>query len=130
FRTRRGRRGGRSSGHWSSGWRSIRKRYAWSTRCPRTLLLMAPKGAVCKIVWGIIALAYNLANFLRQLALPKPIQGRTLTSLREKLVKVGAKVVSHAKYVVFQQAEVAVPRRLFAAIRERVGRLRLACASG
>ena len=78
----------------------------------------------------LFALAYNLANFLRQLVLPKPIQGWTLTTLREKLVKIGAKVVSHAKYMVFQLAEVAVPRKLFAAIMGRIGRLRLACASG
>ena len=78
----------------------------------------------------LFALAYNLANFLRQLVLPKPIQGWTLTTLREKLVKIGAKVVSHAKYLVFQLAEVAVPGKLFAALLERIGRLRLARASG
>jgi hypothetical protein len=39
-------------------------------------------------------------------------------------------VVAHARYVVFQLAEVAVPRQLFAAILERIGRLGLACASG
>jgi hypothetical protein len=48
----------------------------------------------------------------------------TLTTLREKLIKIGAKVVHHAKYVTFQLAEVAVPRRLFAAILERIQRLR------
>jgi hypothetical protein len=58
----------------------------------------------------LFALAYNLANFLRQLVLPKPIQGWTLTTLREKLIKIGAKVVRHSKYVLFQLAEVAVPR--------------------
>ena len=42
----------------------------------------------------LFALAYNLANFLRQLVLPKPIKGWTLTTLREKLIKIGAKVVS------------------------------------
>jgi hypothetical protein len=78
----------------------------------------------------LFALAYNLANFLRQLVLPKPIQGWTLTTLREKLVKIGAKVVSHAKYRVFQLAEVAVPRELFATLLERIGGLRLSCASG
>jgi hypothetical protein len=78
----------------------------------------------------LFALAYNLANFLRQLVLPKPIQSWTLTTLREKLVKIGAKVVSHAKYLVFQLAEVAVPRELFAALLERIGWLRLSCASG
>ena len=78
----------------------------------------------------LFALAYNLANFLRQLALPKAVRHWNLTTLREKLVKVGAKVVAHAKYVTFQLAEVAVPRKLFGAILERIGRLRLACASG
>ena len=78
----------------------------------------------------MFALAYNLANLLRQLVLPKPTQGWTLTTLPEKLVKIGAKVVSHAKYVIFQLAEVAVPRKLFAALLGRIGRLRLACASG
>lgn len=78
----------------------------------------------------LFALAYNLANFLRQLVLPKPIQGWTLTTLREKLVKIGAKVVRHSKYVLFQLAEVAVPRKLFARILERIARLCPACASG
>jgi hypothetical protein len=78
----------------------------------------------------LFALAYNLGNFLRQLVLPKSVKHGTLTTLREKLIKIGAKVVSHAKYIVFQLAEVAVPRKLFAAILTRIGRLRLACASG
>jgi Transposase DDE domain group 1 len=78
----------------------------------------------------LFALAYNLANFLRQLVLPRSICSWNLTTLREKLVKIGAKVVSHAKYIVFQLAEVAVPRQLFAALLTRIGRLRLACASG
>jgi hypothetical protein len=78
----------------------------------------------------LFALAYNLANFLRQLALPRSARQWTLTSLREKLIKIGAKVVTHSKYVFFQLAEVAVPRQLFAAILARIGRLRLACASG
>jgi Transposase DDE domain group 1 len=78
----------------------------------------------------LFALAYNLANFLRQLVLPKPIKGWTLTTLREKLIKIGAKVVGHSKYVTFQLAEVAVPRQLFAAILEQIGRLGLAEASG
>ena len=78
----------------------------------------------------LFALAYNLANSLRQLALPRSIRSWSLTTLREKLVKIGAKVVAHAKYVVFHLAEVAVPRQLFAAILGRIGGLRLACASG
>jgi hypothetical protein len=45
-----------------------------------------------------------------------------LTTLREKLIKVGGKVVRHAKYVTFQLAEVAVPGDLFAAILDRIQR--------
>jgi hypothetical protein len=78
----------------------------------------------------LFALAYNLANALRQLALPPSIRSWNLTTLREKLVKIGAQVVGHAKYVVLQLAEVAIPRRLFAGILERIGRLRLAEVSG
>ena len=59
------------------------------------------------------ALAYNLANFLRTLALPDEIERWSLTTLREKVVKSGAKVIVHARYTVFQMAEVAVSRDLF-----------------
>jgi hypothetical protein len=41
--------------------------------------------------------------------MPKAAQPWSLTSLREKLIKIGAKVVSHERYVWFQTAEVAVP---------------------
>ncbi len=50
---------------------------------------------------------------MRTLALPKEVAHWSLTTLREKLVKIGAKVVSHGRYVTFQLAEVAVPRELF-----------------
>jgi hypothetical protein len=73
----------------------------------------------------LFALAYNLGNFLRRLALPRSVKHWSLTTLREKLIKIGAKVVAHARYVVFQMAEVAVPKRLFQAILERIQRLRL-----
>jgi hypothetical protein len=67
------------------------------------------------------ALAYNLANALRQLALPRSARKWNPTSLREKLVKIEAKVVIHPKYVIFPLAEVAVARKLFAAILDRIG---------
>jgi hypothetical protein len=70
------------------------------------------------------ALAYNLANFLRTLALPQEVEHWSLTTLREKLVKIGARIVRHGRYVVFQLAEVAVPRALFAEILRRIDRLR------
>jgi len=73
----------------------------------------------------LFALAYNLANFLRRLALPRDVKHWSLTTLREKLVKIGAKVTRHSKYVTFQLAEVAVTRKLFAAILDRIERLAL-----
>jgi Transposase DDE domain group 1 len=57
------------------------------------------------------ALAYNLGNFLRTLATPEPIKDWSLTSLKDKLIKIGAKVVSHGRYVAFQMAEVAIARQ-------------------
>jgi hypothetical protein len=62
--------------------------------------------------------------------LGKPIRSWTLTTLREKLIKIGAKVVRHSKYLLFQLAEVAVTRKLFARVLERIARLCPACASG
>jgi len=70
------------------------------------------------------ALAYNLGNFLHTLATPEPIKEWSLTSLREKLIKVGAKLVSHGRYVAFQMAEVAVTRMLFAEIPRLIAELR------
>jgi hypothetical protein len=76
-------------------------------------------------------LAYNLGNFLRQAVLPRAVRHWTLTTLREKLIKIGAKVVRHSRKIIFQMAELAVPRELFRAILEGIGRLRLpAAASG
>jgi hypothetical protein len=71
----------------------------------------------------LFALAYNLGNFLRRLALPRSMKHWTLTTLREKLIKIGAKVVTHSRYVIFQMDEVAVPRELFAAILQQIRRL-------
>ena len=65
-------------------------------------------------------LAYNLGNFLRRLALPASVKHWMLTTLREKLIKIGAKMVRHARYVTFQLAEVAIPRGLYRAILRRI----------
>ena len=69
-------------------------------------------------------LAYNLANFMRTLALPKEVEHWSLTTLREKLIKIGAKVVLHGRYVTFQLAEVAVPKELFRKILSLIDGLR------
>jgi hypothetical protein len=78
----------------------------------------------------LCALADNLANFLRLSALPRPARQWALTSLREKLIKIGAKVVAHDPNLTFPWAAVAAPRNLVAAILDWIGRLRVALASG
>lgn len=70
------------------------------------------------------ALAYNVANFLRALATPKAIETGWLTSLRERLLKTGARLVRHARYVVFQFAEAAHSRVLFAGSLDLINGLR------
>ncbi len=61
---------------------------------------------------------------MRTLALPKEVEHWSLTTLREKLVKIGAKVVRHGRYITFQMAEVAIPRPLFAEILRLIDALR------
>jgi hypothetical protein len=56
--------------------------------------------------------------------LPKQVEHWSLTTIREKLVKIGAKVVAHGRYVTFQMAEVAVPRDLVRDILRRIDQLR------
>ena len=69
-------------------------------------------------------LAYNLGDFMRTLAMPKTAQPWSLTSPREKLIKIGAKVVSHGRYVTFQMAEMAVSQQMFADMLPLIARLR------
>ena len=61
---------------------------------------------------------------MRTLALPEAVAHWSLTSLREKLVKIGAKIVAHSRYVTFQMAEVVVPRNMFAEIPQLIAQLR------
>jgi hypothetical protein len=70
------------------------------------------------------ALAYNLGNFLRTLATPEPIRHWSLTILKDKLIKICARLVSHGRYVAFQMAEVAVPKALFGDILRLIAGLR------
>ena len=69
---------------------------------------------------------HNLGNFLRRLALPKEIRAWSLRSVQVKLIKTEARMVRHARRIIFQMAEVAVSRELFAAVLKRIDRLRLA----
>ena len=70
------------------------------------------------------ALAYNLANFLRTLVLPTTISGWSLTSLRDRMIKIGTKAVRHARSIILQLAEVAVPRDLWSQMLATISGLR------
>jgi len=72
---------------------------------------------------ALFVLAYNLGNFLRRLALPRAVRHWSLRSVQAKLIKIGAKVVTHSRRIIFQMAEVAVPKMLFEAILKRIGEL-------
>ena len=75
--------------------------------------------------WRFGGARWTSSAFSAELSLPQSVKHWSLTTLREKLVKIGAKVVRHARYVIFQMAEVAVPKYLFRVILERIERLRL-----
>jgi hypothetical protein len=70
------------------------------------------------------ALAYNLATFLRRIELPEAMADWSLTSLQLKLIKIGARVVRHARAITFQLAEVAVTGPMVRAILAAISRLR------
>ena len=69
---------------------------------------------------GLFVLAYDLGNFLRRFALPSKVSHWSLGSIQLKLIKIGAKVISHSRRTVFQCAEVAVPGELFSSLLERI----------
>ncbi len=60
----------------------------------------------------------------RTLAFPKEVGHWSLTTLREKLIKIGAMVVRHGRNITFQMAEVAIPRTLFVEMRRLIDGLR------
>jgi hypothetical protein len=70
------------------------------------------------------ALAYNLGMFLSSADLPDEVATWSLTSLQTRLIKIGARVVRHARSITFQLAEVAIPRDLFHRILAAIHRLR------
>jgi hypothetical protein len=96
----------------SPSWRATRARSSCRTFAANAVRLQ------------LHALAYNLGNFLRTLATPEPIKDWSLTSLKEKLIKIGAKVVSHGRYVIFQMAEVAIAGQMFQEILRLIAELR------
>src|SRR5208337_3542348 len=75
---------------------------------------------------GLTDLGENLLSDRRT---GKNTQHSMVAQMRQKLIKIGAKVVRHSRKIVFQMAEVAVPRELFQTILERIGRLRSPAAA-
>jgi hypothetical protein len=68
-------------------------------------------------------LAYNLGNFLRRLGLPKAIKYWSLRSVQVKLIKIGGRLVRHARRLVFQLAKVIMTRDVFSGVLERISKL-------
>ena len=58
------------------------------------------------------------------MATPEPIKNWSLSSLKVKLVKIGAKVINHGRGIAFQMAEVAIPRQMFHEILRLIAELR------
>ena len=68
-------------------------------------------------------LAYNLGNLWRRLALPRRIENWSLTSLQQRLVKTGGRLVKHARYYWLLLAEGHLTRRRFGAMLGRISLL-------
>jgi hypothetical protein len=69
--------------------------------------------------------AYNLGNLWRRLALPKRIENWSLTSLQQRLVKTGGRLVKHARYYWLLLAEGHLTRQLFGNMVRRLAVLSL-----
>ena len=91
-----------------------------------------PRRVIAKVEWHPGELYPRVGFIVTNMARPaknvvafyKPIKDWSLTSLKEKLIKIGAKVVSHGRYVAFQMAEVAIPRQMFQEILRLIAELR------
>jgi len=74
-----------------------------------------------RLLLGVIA--YNLGNLLRRLVLPVTIQDWSLTSLQQRLIKTGGRLIRHARYFTLQLAESYLTGPLFCQILRRIERL-------
>jgi len=72
---------------------------------------------------GLSVLAYNLGNLWRRLALPKRIENWSLTTLQQRLLKTGGRLVKHARYYGLLLAESHLTRRLFGSLVRRIATL-------
>ena len=65
-------------------------------------------------------IAYNLGNLWRRLALPAQVANWSLTSLQQRLVKTGGRLIKHARYYWLLLAESHLTRRLFGGMLRRI----------
>jgi hypothetical protein len=71
-------------------------------------------------------IAYNLGTLWRRLVLPKKIENWSLTSLQQRLVKTGGRLIKHARYYWLLLAESYLTRRLFGSMVRRIDALAVA----
>jgi len=70
-------------------------------------------------------IAYNLGNLWRRLVLPKRIESWSLTSLQQRLVKTGGRLIKHARYYWLLLAEGHLSRKRFGSMLRMIGALPL-----
>jgi len=70
-------------------------------------------------------IAYNLGNLWRRLGLPQRVKSWSLTSLQQRLMKTGGRLVKHARYYWLLLAEAHLSWRLFASMLRMIAALPL-----
>jgi hypothetical protein len=73
----------------------------------------------------LTVIAYNLGNPWRQLVLPRRIEEWSLTSLQQRLVKTGGRLIKYPRYFWLLLAESHPTRRLFGSMVRRIEALPL-----
>ena len=78
---------------------------------------------IALLVVVLLATASTISNFMRRLTLPESVKHWSLRSVQTELIKMGGRLVRHARRLVFQLAEVAVSREIFRQVLERIAGL-------
>ena len=91
----------------------------------RRVLLTCPRFRSNEVRLWLTIIAYNLGNLWRRLILPQRIGNWSLTSLQQRLVKTGGRLVKHARYYWLLLAEGHLSRRLFASMLRMIAVLPL-----
>lgn len=71
----------------------------------------------------LFIMAYNLGNFTRTLVLPEGIKHWSLRSIQLKLIKIGGRLIRHARYYVLLLAESVLNQKIFASLMANIRRL-------